>query len=620
MFSNDKWLRIVYDWLIALSILLLLLFLVIGLLAVSYVTGFVFLLGIILIILPNFLKYKNIYILFKNICKNIFISLEDFICSIHIPPGFSSTFLILSVGLLSSLFFLFFLTANPQNNIRIKTTKNYIDLSGQKKDNHSFVIKIEKIGHERVFNLYLSLLRKEISIPFFSEWLYGSKKEEKIETLIADRLANIYPPLYSLEEGNWRKGKNWNFIPIRPTVVNLNFPLINSYQLKIKPITNNRQINLNKFDIIEKIGLNSTDIYLPELSNENDQALQEGENLERVQDPYELKSSAFSISRSPLSENQSTITIKEAFKKYIKQGLLDLTKPIKNQVVSKNLGFILKELNITPLNINSDGDLMVVMNGSILKIKLCINSCPNSNIKLYDFPLGSFYQAKGADIKKRVPYLDRETIEWSIEDLEDGVKLAYIATPFNHPRRFIEPLLGFFYINRWFILVSGLFITAIYSKALFKPLINIKNQARAESKTMNNIKDKSRNLNISSGTVNAIGAGALSLGNISGTVANTINQLSPSSNPEEQGIKDLLNQLQEAIDDPKLSEDDKKQSLEQLQILAETAQNPKDETMQKKAKRAVGFLKVIAEGVEPATKLAQACVKVLPKILAFFGL
>ena len=42
--------------------------------------------------------------------------------------------------------------------------------------------------------------------------------------------------------------------------------------------------------------------------------------------------------------------------------------------------------------------------------------------------------------------------------------------------------------------------------------------------------------------------------------------------------------------------------------------------MQKKAKRAVGFLKVIAEGVEPATKLAQACGKVLPKILLFFGL
>jgi hypothetical protein len=68
-----------------------------------------------------------------------------------------------------------------------------------------------------------------------------------------------------------------------------------------------------------------------------------------------------------------------------------------------------------------------------------------------------------------------------------------------------------------------------------------------------------------------------------------------------------------------LSQEDKKQTLEQLQILAEVGQNPQDETMQKKAKKAVGFLKAIAEGVEPATKLAQACAKVLPKILAFFA-
>ncbi len=130
--------------------------------------------------------------------------------------------------------------------------------------------------------------------------------------------------------------------------------------------------------------------------------------------------------------------------------------------------------------------------------------------------------------------------------------------------------------------------------------------------------DQSRNQNISGGTINASGAGAFGLGDISGTVANTINRLSSSSNPEEPGIKDLLIQLQEAINDPQLSQEDKKQTLEQLQILAEAGQNPQDETMQKKAKKVVGFLKAIAEGVEPATKLAQACAKILPKILAFF--
>ena len=131
---------------------------------------------------------------------------------------------------------------------------------------------------------------------------------------------------------------------------------------------------------------------------------------------------------------------------------------------------------------------------------------------------------------------------------------------------------------------------------------------------------QSRTQNFTNSTINNSGAGAFSLGDINGTVANTINQLPSSSDANETEIKELLTQLQQAIDDPNLSEDDQKQTLEQIKTLSEAGQNPKDETMQKKAKKAVGFLKVIAEGIEPATQLAQACGKVLPKILLFFGL
>ena len=132
--------------------------------------------------------------------------------------------------------------------------------------------------------------------------------------------------------------------------------------------------------------------------------------------------------------------------------------------------------------------------------------------------------------------------------------------------------------------------------------------------------DQSRTQNFTNSTINATGAGAFSLGDINGTVANTINQLPSSSNPNESSIKELLTQLQQAADDPNLSEEDQKQTLEQIQTLAEAGQNPQESTMQKKAKKAVGFLKVIAEGIEPATKLAQACATALPKIMLFFGL
>ncbi|MGK7934834.1 MAG: hypothetical protein AB4206_03380, partial [Xenococcaceae cyanobacterium] len=133
--------------------------------------------------------------------------------------------------------------------------------------------------------------------------------------------------------------------------------------------------------------------------------------------------------------------------------------------------------------------------------------------------------------------------------------------------------------------------------------------------------NQSRNLNISGNAqVNASGAGAFSLGDIYGKVANTINELPSSSNPNEPGIKELLNQLYQAINAPDLSEDDKEQTLVQLKVLAEAGKNPQDTSMQKKAERAVSILELIAKGVEPATKLAQTCSKVLPKILLFFGL
>jgi hypothetical protein len=112
----------------------------------------------------------------------------------------------------------------------------------------------------------------------------------------------------------------------------------------------------------------------------------------------------------------------------------------------------------------------------------------------------------------------------------------------------------------------------------------------------------------------------VNLGDIIGQVTNTINQIPVSPESEKSEIKELLKELQMAVDDPQLSETDKKEVLEQIQSLAEAAQDPKNETMQKKAKKAVGFLKVISEGLEPATKVVGTIKNIIPAILAFFGL
>lgn len=107
---------------------------------------------------------------------------------------------------------------------------------------------------------------------------------------------------------------------------------------------------------------------------------------------------------------------------------------------------------------------------------------------------------------------------------------------------------------------------------------------------------------------------------ISGTVAETINQLPASGDPKQPGIKELLEQIKTAIEEPSLSEEDRQQALEQVKGLAEAAQNPENEDMQKKAKKAIGFLKVITEGLEPASKLVSAGKSIIPAIAAFFGL
>jgi uncharacterized protein YjbI with pentapeptide repeats len=151
--------------------------------------------------------------------------------------------------------------------------------------------------------------------------------------------------------------------------------------------------------------------------------------------------------------------------------------------------------------------------------------------------------------------------------------------------------------------------------------IKVDVKATADSKSMNESTDQSRNIKIGdvSGGFNA-STGALNLGEISGTVAETINQLPPSPEPEKPGIKELLVQLQAAINDPNLADDDKTQVLEQIKVLAEAGQNPNKETAQKQAKRAMGFLKVIAEGLPSAAQLVKTCQDVLPAIAHFFGL
>ncbi|QDL06847.1 hypothetical protein DP113_02020 [Brasilonema octagenarum UFV-E1] len=163
----------------------------------------------------------------------------------------------------------------------------------------------------------------------------------------------------------------------------------------------------------------------------------------------------------------------------------------------------------------------------------------------------------------------------------------------------------------------------IISLLASKP-VNVQVDNKLENKNMTNSNDGSRKIEIGSvgGDFNASGQ-ALNFGeiDISGVVTNTINQLPESPESEKPGIKELLTQLQEAIEaETDLSQEDKAEALEQVKALAEAGKNPQEGAMQKGAKTAMKILKGTVAGLPSAATLVEACSKLLPLISKFLGL
>ncbi|NEO03470.1 MAG: hypothetical protein F6K50_51715 [Moorea sp. SIO3I7] len=141
---------------------------------------------------------------------------------------------------------------------------------------------------------------------------------------------------------------------------------------------------------------------------------------------------------------------------------------------------------------------------------------------------------------------------------------------------------------------------------------------------MNDNTDQSRSLTVGDvgGDFKPIGSAIMSDNvQISGTVAESINQLPASSDPTKPGIKELLSQLIEAISTSSdLNDEDKAEALEQVEIIAEVGNNPNDEAMKKKGKTAVKILKGTVSGLSNVATLTEACGKLLPLITKLLGL
>ena len=110
-------------------------------------------------------------------------------------------------------------------------------------------------------------------------------------------------------------------------------------------------------------------------------------------------------------------------------------------------------------------------------------------------------------------------------------------------------------------------------------------------------------------------SGVFNLGTISGNVSNTINKLPESPDPNQPGLKEILLQIQAAIEsEPELSDEDKAEALEQVKVLAEAGQNPNDTALQKAGKTAMKILKGTTAGLVETTKLAVEFGTLLPAL------
>ncbi|MCP4700740.1 MAG: hypothetical protein GY862_28380, partial [Gammaproteobacteria bacterium] len=111
--------------------------------------------------------------------------------------------------------------------------------------------------------------------------------------------------------------------------------------------------------------------------------------------------------------------------------------------------------------------------------------------------------------------------------------------------------------------------------------------------------------------------GAMNWGDISGQVANSIQQLDNSENAG--AIKEALSELQKLLERSELPEQDKADALEEVQTLAVAAQDPEDKKQQSAGRKALKYLNGLAAGLPKANKLSGDLLSLGTKLAKLFS-
>lgn len=138
--------------------------------------------------------------------------------------------------------------------------------------------------------------------------------------------------------------------------------------------------------------------------------------------------------------------------------------------------------------------------------------------------------------------------------------------------------------------------------------------------------EKSINIQTEGGDVSKVSGlvagdinGVVNSGEVSGSITNTINRNTSLCNPEQYAdIKSLLNQLKLATEsESTLSQEDRVEALEQIEILTAASQSSENVSHQKVAKRAIKIVKGTVVGLPTTANLVETCSELLPEIEAY---
>ena len=203
--------------------------------------------------------------------------------------------------------------------------------------------------------------------------------------------------------------------------------------------------------------------------------------------------------------------------------------------------------------------------------------------------------------------------KFTLESKGDNLFIARVGV---HPGADKENLARNIIIN--YNSISGLELQGSGSQLVLNPLGSTM-EAQSNDITIGGSVDASHGERINV-TGDVVGA-SIVLGNLTGQVNNSIQNLRNTGEREKKKISDTLETLKESIQqDANLSDSQKSQALEALAMLGEEAQKPQERRITKLCNMAINSLKGISSTLSNTSELVKSLQVHLPTLVSLFSL